>query len=95
MTKLCGDDEWLDVGYDKRKTLFGDITPVKVSNERIAEWFRERLIDKAGFKYVPKPMPMKTKNNSVIYYLYFAGHKSSASEIVTDIFEKYRQKQGL
>lgn len=95
MTRLCGDDEWLDIGYDKDKTLFGDVVQTKVSNERIAEWFRQRLISKAGFKYVPKPMPMKTKTNSVIYYLYFAGHKTSASKIVTHIFDKYRAQQGL
>lgn len=95
MTRLCGDDEWLDIGYDKDKTLFGDVVQTKVSNERVAEWFRQRLISKAGFKYVPKPMPMKTKTNSVIYYLYFAGHKSSASKIVTHIFNKYRAQQGL
>lgn len=95
MTQLCGGDEWLDIGYDKQDTLFGDVVPTKVSNERVAEWFRKRLMDKAGFKYVPRPMPMKTKTNSVIYYLYFAGHKTAASNIVTDIFNKYRMKQGL
>jgi three-Cys-motif partner protein len=95
MTRLCGDEEWLDIGYDKQDTLFGDVTQTKVSNARVAEWFRKRLIDKAGFKYVPQPMPMKTKTNSIIYYLYFAGHKTSASNIVTGIFKKYREKQGL
>ncbi|MFZ0272909.1 MAG: three-Cys-motif partner protein TcmP [Acidobacteriaceae bacterium] len=95
MTRLCGGDEWLDIGYDKQDTLFGEVVQTKVSNERVSEWFRKRLMDKAGFKYVPKPMPMKTKTNSVIYYLYFAGHKTSASNIVTDIFDKYRVKQGL
>ena len=95
MTRFCGTDEWLDVGYDKQEGLFGESTPIKVSNERVAEWFRGRLIHDAGFSYVPKPMPMRTKTNSVIYYLYFAGQKSSASNIITDIFDKYRQKQGL
>ena len=95
MTRFCGGDEWLDIGYDRDENLFGEVTPTKVSNSRVAEWFRKRLIDKAGFKYVPKPMPMKTPMNSIIYYLYFAGHKSSASKIVTDIFDKYRQRQGL
>ena len=69
--------------------------PVKVSNERFAEAFRERLEKKAGFKYVPKPMPMKTKTNSVIYYLYFASQKEAGMDIVSDIFNKYRLKQGL
>lgn len=95
MTRLWGDETWKEAGYDKVDTLFETNVPQKVPNERFAEAFRQRLIKKAGFKYVPHPMPMKTKTNSVIYYLYFAGHKTSASNIVTDIFNKYRQKQGL
>lgn len=95
MTRLWGDESWLDAGYDQVRTLFGDSLPVKVSNERFAEAFRERLEKKAGFRYVPKPMPMMTKSNSVIYYLYFASQKEAGMDIVTDIFNKYRAKQGL
>lgn len=95
MTRLWGDDSWLDAGYDQVKTLFDYSVPVKVSNERFAEAFRERLEKKAGFKFVPKPMPMKTKNNAVIYYLYFASQKEAGKDIVNDIFNKYRAKQGL
>ena len=95
MTRLWGDETWLDAGYDKIPTLWETEVRQKVSNDRFAEAFRQRLIKKAGFKFVPKPMPMKTKTNSVIYYLYFAGHKTAASNIVTDIFNKYRTKQGL
>jgi hypothetical protein len=40
-------------------------------------------------------MPMKTKSNSVIYYLYFASQKEAGMDIVSDIFDKYRKKQGL
>jgi three-Cys-motif partner protein len=89
MTRLWGDDSWKDAGYDKVRTLFDDALPVKVTNERFAEAFRERLKKKAGFKFVPEPMPMKTKNNSVIYYLYFASQKPVAAEIVDYIFKKY------
>ena len=53
------------------------------------------LEKKAGFKFVSKPMPMKTKTNSVIYYLYFASQKPVAAGIVDDIFKKYGAKQGL
>ena len=44
---------------------------------------------------MPKPMPMKTKTNSVIYYLYFASQKEAGMDIVNDVFNKYRAKQGL
>ena len=95
MTRLWGDDSWLDAGYDQVPTLWEDTRPVKVSNERFAEAFRQRLIKQAGFKFVPKPMPMKTKTNSVIYYLYFASQKKARKDILTDIFDTYRAKQGL
>jgi three-Cys-motif partner protein len=95
MTRLWGDDSWLDAGYDRVRTLFEEAVPVKVSNERFAEAFRQRLIKKAGFKFVPKPMPMKTKTNAVIYYLYFASQKEAGKDIVNDIFNQYRAKQGL
>jgi three-Cys-motif partner protein len=95
MTRLWGDETWLDAGYDQIQTLFDYSVPMKVSNERFAEAFRERLEKKAGFKYVPKPMPMRTKTNSVIYYLYFASQKEAGMDIVNDIFNKYRLKQGL
>jgi hypothetical protein len=62
---------------------------VRRSNERFESAWRERLKKKAGFKFVSKPMPMKTKTNSVIYYLYFASRKPVAAGIVDDIFKKY------
>jgi len=93
LTRLWGDETWKDVGYDTTGNLFGE--PEKVSNETFAEAFRQRLQTKASFKFVSKPMPMKTKNNSVIYYLYFASQKPVATSIVDDIFNKYRRQQGL
>lgn len=95
MTRLWGDETWKDEGYDQIRTLFDEMVPVKVSNERFAEAFRQRLIKRAGFRFVPKPMPMMTKTNSVIYYLYFASQKEAGMDIVADIFNKYRRKQGL
>ncbi len=95
MTRLWGDETWLDAGYDKIPTLWETEVPQKVSNERFAEAFRQRLVKKAGFKFVPKPMPMKTRTNSVIYYLYFASQKQAGMDIVNDIFNTYRMKQGL
>lgn len=87
LTRLWGDESWKDAGYATNRNLFDE--PEKVSNEEFAEAFRLRLQNVAGFKYVPSPMPMKTKSNSVIYYLYFASQKPAALQIVTDIFNKY------
>jgi three-Cys-motif partner protein len=91
LTRLVGDESWKDAGYREIETLFGTDYQ-KVSNEEFAEWFRQRLINKAGFTHVPRPMPMKTKNNAVIYYLYFASHKRAALNVVNDIFRKYGQR---
>lgn len=93
LTRLWGDETWIDAAYDTKGNLFGD--PEKVSNERFEAAWRERLKTKAGFKFISNPMPMKTKTNSVIYYLYFASQKPVAAGIVDDIFNKYRKRQGM
>ena len=93
LTALWGDGSWEDAAFSSEGKLFED--PEKVSNERFEQAWRERLKKKAGFKFVSEPMPMKTRNNSVIYYLYFASQKPVAADIVTDIFNKYRTRQGL
>lgn len=93
LTRLWGDESWKEAGYATDRNLFS--TPEKVSNEEFAEAFRRRLTTKAGFANVPPPMPMKTKSNSIIYYLYFASPKAVASGIVRDIFAKYQRQQGL
>lgn len=87
LTRLWGDETWIDAAYDTSGNLFGD--PEKVSNERFEAAWRQRLKTKAGFKFVSKPMPMKTRTNSVIYYLYFASQKPVAANIVDQIFKKY------
>ena len=93
LTALWGDGSWEDAAFSSAGKLFDD--PEKVPNEQFELAWRERLIKKAGFKFVSKPMPMKTKNNSVIYYLYFAAQKPVADGIVKDIFDKYSKLQGL
>ena len=93
LTRRWGDETWIDASYDTSTNLFGDRE--KVSNEQFEAAWRDRLSTKAGFKFISKPMPMKTKTNSVIYYLYFASQKPVAAGIVDDIFNKYRKRQGL
>lgn len=91
LTRLVGDESWKEAGYREAKDLFGTYH-AKVSNAEFAEWFRQRLITKAGFQHVPKPMPMKTKTNAVIYYLYFASQKPTALNIVNDTFRTSAQQ---
>jgi three-Cys-motif partner protein len=92
LTRMWGDESWREAGYDKVPNLFEQLVPQKVSNERFAEAFRQRLQEKAGFKFVPNPMPMKNKTDTVIYYLYFASQNEAGMGVVTDIFNKYRNR---
>jgi len=90
MNSFCGDDSWRQAAYTTNGNLFG--YPEKEDNETIAQWFRDRLKDKAGFKYVPEPIPMKNTKGATLYYLFFASQKPVAGEIVVDIFKKYQQR---
>jgi hypothetical protein len=69
--------------------LFGNVEE-KASNEDIAEAFRKRLEDVAGFAYVPQPIPMRNSRGAVVYYLYFASPDKTGGKIVAEIFDKYR-----
>lgn len=93
MTRYWGDDSWRQIAYTTEGKLFPQF-PDKLPNETIAAAFRDRLKDVAGFAYVPEPIPMRNKPNSVVYYFFFASQKPIAAEIVRDIFDKYRNREG-
>lgn len=88
MNAFWGDETWRTIAYPP-KGLF-DI-PEKESNDFVAEAFRQRLNAVAGFKNVPKPIPMRNSTGAVVYYLFFASQVEVAEGIVLDIFDKYRQ----
>ncbi len=92
LTSFWGDESWKEIAYNTQNNLFA--YPEKEDNETIAEAFRKRLKNVAGFKHVLDPMPMRNKNNAVVYYLYFATPKDVADKIVRDIFKTYRNRQG-
>jgi three-Cys-motif partner protein len=88
MTTVWGDEHWPKIAYGE--DLFGN--PDKQSNETIAEAFRKRLKDVAGFARVPKPIPMRNSKGAIVYYLYFASQKDTAEHIVLDIFKKFENR---
>jgi len=88
MNDYWGDESWKGKAYSTQTSLFG--WQVKQNNETIASVFQERLRDVAGFKYVPKPLPMRNSRHAVVYYLFFASQKPVATSIISDIFNKYR-----
>jgi len=95
LNALWGDDSWEKVAYtpSTQGELFGPPAEEKSPNEVIAEAFRRRLNEIAGFKYVPRPIAMRNSQNAIVYYLYFASHKPVAEVILQHIFNKY-QKRG-
>lgn len=90
MNAFWGDESWRDVAYtESSPDLFGMIELEKVSNDRFAQAFRERLKSVAGFKRVPEPLAMRNSKSSTVYYLFFASQKGTAEGIVKYIFEKF------
>lgn len=91
MDAVWGDSSWREVAYRSAPTLFGDVEE-KSTNEVIAEAFRKRLERVAGFAYVPAPVPMRNTKGAVVYYLYFASPNDLGGKIVSQIFDKYRNR---
>lgn len=92
MNAFWGDESWRDAAYEKRKDLFDDTFEEKTSNRTIAEAFRKRLKEKAGFKYVPEPIPMRNTTGATLFYLFFASHNKTGEKIAKHIFSKYKNK---
>jgi three-Cys-motif partner protein len=86
MNSFWGDKSWLQLLYTKSKQqrLFGEEPDEKVSNEELEVAFRSRLKEKAGFKFVPNPMPMRNSNNAIVYYLYFASQNEAGKHPIID-----------
>jgi three-Cys-motif partner protein len=91
MNTFWGDDSWQNAAYQTSDGLFGSIES-KSSNEVLAEAFRKRLKDVAGFAYVPEPIPMRNTSGAMVYYLFFASPNKTGAKIVTDIFNTYQNK---
>jgi three-Cys-motif partner protein len=92
MNKFWGDSTWKNAAYTENPqgNLFTSRDLVKLNNDAIVAEFRNRLKKVAGFPIVPEPLPMRNKNNVVVYYLFFASQKHVAQKIIDDIFAKYR-----
>jgi three-Cys-motif partner protein len=87
MTRFWGDNSWEDAAYQTTPGLFEEMRE-KTSNEVVAEAFRIRLKEVGGFKYVPKPMPMRNSNGVVVYFLFFAAQQPTADRIAKEIIMK-------
>jgi three-Cys-motif partner protein len=94
MNAFWGDASWRDITYSEQLSLLGEGDLVKkASNDDIVKAFQARLKDVAGFKHVPKPIPMRNSKNAIVYYLFFASHNETGARIARDILRKYSHQQ--
>jgi len=91
MDAFWGDRSWRDAAYVKTPGLFGKMEE-KAQSHVVAEAFRVRLTEAAGFAFVPHPLPMHNTKGGIVYYLFFASPNKTGHKIVTDIFTKWRKK---
>jgi three-Cys-motif partner protein len=98
MTRFWGDESWRQVAYQEslQYNLYGDTETIKVAdaNEKIAEAYRQRLVDVAGFTYAPRPLAFVNSLGATIYYLFFASPNQTGKKIVEHIFNKHRPNKG-
>jgi three-Cys-motif partner protein len=95
MTAFWGDESWRLVVYKPAAQLglFAAPRLEKQENEEVADAFRRRLRDVAGFAEVPEPLPMRNSKGAVVYYLFFASQRPVALKIIKDIFDDYRERK--
>jgi len=91
MNLFWGDESWRKIAYETKWNLFGQ--PEKEPNEVIAEAYRQRLKEVAGFAYVPEPLPMENSKGAIVYYLFFASQNKAAEKIARQIFDKSRKRR--
>jgi three-Cys-motif partner protein len=91
LTRYWGDESWKETAYATDWNLFG--YKEKESNAAIVRAFTKRLMDMAGFSFVPQPIPMRNRRGAVIYYLFFASPNDTGARIVKQIFEKYEDRR--
>jgi len=89
MTAFWGDDTWQEAAYTTKRSLFGDLE--KLESPILAEAYRRRLREVAGFDYVSEPLAFKNSKRAPLYYLILASHKPVAIGIITHIFTKARR----
>lgn len=90
MNAFWGDDSWKNIAYREIKDLFGESRQIKERIQVVAQAYKNRLENVAGFAHVSDPLPMRNTKRAIVYYLFFASQKPVASHIITSIFNKYR-----
>ena len=94
MNRFWGDTTWRNAAYqaNPQTNFFDEHELIKAddANEKVAGAYGNRLLQLAGFDYVPKPLALKNKLGKTIYYLIFASPNKTGQKIVEHILNTHR-----
>lgn len=90
MTRIWGDESWVEVMYKRERGLFEELDLIeKQPNEVLADAFKQRLTKHAGFKFAADPLAVRNTKGPILYYLFFASPKQAGYNIAQHILRKY------
>lgn len=96
MNAFWGDDSWRKAVYGSQLRLDGGEDLIRTAgNPEVAQAFRKRLREVAGFREVPEPIPMRNRKNAIVYYLFFASQNKTGAKIARHIMKKYENHAGV
>jgi three-Cys-motif partner protein len=79
-----GTDEWFNVLYKKKKTLFGDEEDkIAYSGEALLRWYKSRLA--AAFGYVSSAYLIRNSKRGHLYYLMLASPNKTGAKIASHV----------
>ena len=92
MNRVWGDDSWFKALYDDRQlSLFDEISATEKlpkANGLLANAYRQRLTQQAGFAYAAPPRPFKNRAGAELYYLFFASPNAAGYRVAKHLLEK-------
>ena len=91
MNQFWGSTEWRGDIYTQIPTLFGDVEMKieRTTGQRLGRLFKKRLEE--VFSHVTSPLVMTNSKNAPLYCLILAGHNSTGTKIVNQIFQRYER----
>jgi len=91
MNRFWGDESWREIADHPvaRDGAAGKVARAKSAHDAVADAFRRRLRQEAGFANVPDPLPLANAAGAIAGYLFFASAGNTANDIVRDTFTRY------
>jgi three-Cys-motif partner protein len=88
--RVVGEDKWEQIAYDESINLFAEVEDVKKDTINVLKYYKNRLKNDAGFKFVPDPVPIHNKSGAIIYHLFFGSKNPTANRVAKYILNTYR-----